>query len=259
MAEKKLILVLNASSVYIKHTVTDVKAFLPLMNKFFEAMNETYLPLLDMFERMEIEQVPYKVGLVLSPVVCTLLDDAEVQGQYKQWLENRIELGKKELEHSSYSSEIVENVNRCLANNQKAKDLYEKYNGRLLRKFLDFHKKGYVELIATCGTDIFLPHFNDIPEVINAQVETGYFAFKAYFGENPEGFWLPELGYYPGIEKFIKPFTMDMDYFVAHGDECATKCRAECNYCFEKYDRFVETLKEYGLEIVKVQKQRLEV
>ena len=51
------------------------------------------------------------------------------------------------------------------------------------------------------------------------------------------------------IEKFLKPFTMDMEYFIEHGDECATRCRAECNYCFEKYDRFVERLKEYGIEM----------
>ncbi len=204
MSEKKLVLVLNASSEYIKHTGDDVRKNLPVVNKFFESMNETYLPLLDMFERLEADSVPFRVALVLSPVVCTLLEDSDVQAQYLEWLEKRIMLGRKELEHSSYSSEIQENVRRCLEKNQKVKETYERIKGKILRKFLDFHRKGFVELLATCGTDIFLPHYNDIPEVVNAQVETGYYAYKAFFGEVPEGFWLPELGYYPGIEKYVR-------------------------------------------------------
>lgn len=206
MSDKKIVLVLNASSEYIKHTGEDAKKYVSVMNRFFEAMNETYLPLLDMFERLEAGNVPFKVALVLSPSVCALLDDSEIQSQYEKWIERRIEFGKRELEKYSSSPEMSGNVARCLEKNEKSKSLHEKYKGKILRKFLDFHKKGFVELVATCGTDIFLPHYNDMPEVINAQIETGLFAYKAFFGEMPEGFWLPELGYYPECEKYIRSF-----------------------------------------------------
>ena len=206
MAEKKLVLVLNASSEYIRHSGDDVKKYSSVMNKFFESINETYLPLLEMFERLEDESVPFRVGLVLSPVVCTLLEDSEIQRQYLEWVDKRIEFGKRELENPEYSAAVKENVVRCIEKNRKSKSLYEKFGGKLVRKFLDFHKKGFVELLATCGTNIFLPHYNDIPEVVNAQVETGFFAYKAFFGEMPEGFWLPELGYYPGIEKIVRAY-----------------------------------------------------
>lgn len=206
MAEKKLVLVLKTSSEYVKHTGDNETKYMPQLNRFFEAMNNTYLPLLDMFERLEAEDVPFKVGLVISPVVCTLLDDAEVQEQYVRWIDSRIEVGRKELEKASYSSGVIDNVRRCLSQNQKAKEIYDRYKGKINRKLLEFHKKGVVELIATCGTDAFLPHYNDIPEVVNAQVETGFFAYKAFFGEVPDGFWLPELGYYPGIENFVRQY-----------------------------------------------------
>ena len=206
MAEKKLVLILKSSSEYIKYSGEDTKRYLPQLNRFFESMNSTYLPLLDMCERLENENVPFKFGLVLSPVVCSLFDDAEIQEQYLVWLENRIEVGRKELEKSSYSPELADNAQRCLSYNQKAKEIYSRYKGKLNRKFLEFHKKGMIELLATCGTDVFLPHYNDIPEVLNAQVETGFFSYKAFFGEIPDGFWLPELGYYPGVESFIRRY-----------------------------------------------------
>ena len=62
MAEKKLVLVLNASSEYIRHSGDDVKKYSSVMNKFFESINETYLPLLEMFERLED---PFRSGLGL--------------------------------------------------------------------------------------------------------------------------------------------------------------------------------------------------
>ena len=206
MAEKKLVLVLKSTSEYIKYSGAEAKKYLPQLNRFFESMNSTYLPLLDMCERLENENVPFKFGLVLSPVVCTLFDDAEIQNQYLSWLDNRIEVGRKELEKSSYSAEITDNVRRCLSYNQKAKEIYTRCKGKLNKKFLEFHKKGLIELLATCGTDAFLPHYNDIPEVVNAQIETGFFSYKAFFGEVPDGFWLPELGYYPGSEAFIRQY-----------------------------------------------------
>ena len=90
MAEKKLVLVLNASSEYIRHSGDDVKKYSSVMNKFFESINETYLPLLEMFERLEDESVPFRVGLVLSPVVCTLLEDSEIQRQDLEWVDKRV-------------------------------------------------------------------------------------------------------------------------------------------------------------------------
>ena len=84
------------------------------------------------------------------------------------------------------------------------KDFEEKYNCELIKKFSECHQKGYIELIATCGTDVFIPHYSDLPEIISAQIETGLQSYRNSFGEFPDGFWLPELGYMPGVEKIIR-------------------------------------------------------
>ena len=51
-----------------------------------------------------------------------------------------------------------------------------------------------------------MPHFADLKEIISAQIESGLHAYRQYFGIMPEGFWLPAMGYTPGIEKIIRAY-----------------------------------------------------
>ena len=103
MPDKKIVFLLTSAQEYIKHTGDDEKKYAAQMNIVFEAISETYIPLIKMFENLESDNIPFKVALVLSPVLCTLLDDSVVQDQYIKWLDNRIELGKKKLKSLSAS------------------------------------------------------------------------------------------------------------------------------------------------------------
>lgn len=215
MAAKKLVLILNSSHDYIKHTGTGEKTFAAVSNKLFMAISQTYIPVLKMLEKLEAEKISFKMGIVLSPVLCTLLDDAEEKQQYLNWVENRISLGEKEIKRlerpdaSDNERKFLLNAKESLKKAQDEKDYFDQINGKILKKFVEFQKKGLVELIATCGTDIFFPHYNDLTEVMNAQVETGIYAYRNFFGEVPEGFWLPEMGYYPGVEKVLRSYNMN--------------------------------------------------
>ena len=51
----------------------------PKLNSFFEAVSDSYIPLLNMFERLEADKVNFKLGLVLPPVLCSMLDNPSVQ------------------------------------------------------------------------------------------------------------------------------------------------------------------------------------
>ncbi len=209
MADKKIVLILNAGQEYIRHTGDDERKYAAQLNRLFEAVTDTYIPLLNAFESLERDGIPFKVGLVLSPVLCNLLEDPVVQKQYSEWIERRLEIGKREIERNASVPARLENAKLCFEKNQEAAISYAKYNQKIIRKFYEFQKKGFVEILATCGTDIFLPQYSDIPEVMSAQVETGLYAYKASFGEVPDGFWLPEMGYYPGIEKILKAYGMN--------------------------------------------------
>ncbi len=207
---KDLVFIINTNQNYIRVSGKDSESFLPVLNDFFESISEVYIPLLNMIERLEKDEVRCRFGLVLAPVVCSLLEKKEIQQLYIEWLTKRIVLGEKQLLSSNSNSEnkaIVNIIEKTIKNNKQLLDDFEKkYNCNLIEKFSEYHQKNYIELIATCGTDIFVPHYADLPEVISAQIETGLQAYRNSFGEFPDGFWLPEMGYMPGVEKIIRAY-----------------------------------------------------
>ena len=71
MSEKKLIIVITAEQGYIRNQKTD-EGFSAQNDILFGAITDTYIPLLNLFTKLSQENIPFKVGLVLSPVLCTL-------------------------------------------------------------------------------------------------------------------------------------------------------------------------------------------
>ncbi len=202
MSNKKLILVLNAAQEFIRYSGTNNKHTAAEETRLFHALSDLYLPLLAAFESLENDKIPFKMGLVLTPTLCTLLSETKIQQQYLEWLDRQIEFGERELKRCA-ALNVLPAAKYCLETLVENKNLFLRYDCNIVKKFIEYRKKGDVELLATCGTNIFLPHYRDMPEIINAQVETGIHAFRKFFGGMPEGFWLPELGYCCGIEKAI--------------------------------------------------------
>lgn len=204
---KNLVFVIKAKQDFIRFYGDEKKKNAPLLNSLFESISETYIPLLNMIENLEKDNIPCKFGLVLPPLLCTMLEESEIQDMYVEYLEKQILLSADELSRCSSDSYIVENIHNKIKEVEILKDSFvEKYNKNLIKAFSDCMQKGYIELLATCGSDVFLPHYADMKEVVSAQIETGLHAYKQTFGELPDGFWLPELGYRPGIEKIIKSY-----------------------------------------------------
>ncbi|MDE5897713.1 MAG: hypothetical protein K2H09_00365, partial [Treponemataceae bacterium] len=206
MSDKKLVLILNAGCDYIRHTGGDETKYAAELGWIFEMVSETCLPLLGMMESLERDAVPFQFGLVISPVLCTLLEDPAVQEQYERWLDCRIEVGRREIERCRNDAALLSAAKLCLERHQESKLAFQRCGRKILRKFAEYQKKGFLELLATCATDVFLPHYSDMEEILNAQVETGLHAYKAHFGEAPEGFWLPELGYSDGVERVLRGY-----------------------------------------------------
>ena len=177
------------------------------LNSFFEAISDSYIPMLQMFERLKGEGVSFKVGLVLPPVLCSMLEDEKIQKLYVDFLDKRIALGKKEMTRCKNDPKALEIINRTSEKNKELKKLFnDTYEKRLVPQFAKYQREGLIEILGTCATDVFMPYYADLPEALSAQVEMGLQSYKKCFGELPDGFYLPELGYTPGIEKIIRSY-----------------------------------------------------
>ncbi len=204
---KNLSLIIKANQDFIRHTGEDEKINAPVLNVFYESLSATYIPLLHMLEKLEADGVKFRIGMVLPPILCNLLSDEKIQESFIVYLDKKNELGLKELQRNASNPDIQKIIQKELDDTAQIKvDFVEKYNKKLIPVFADFVQKGYLELLGTCGTDIYLPHYADMKEIVSAQIESGLHSFRQFFGIVPEGFWLPEMGYIPGIEKLIKAY-----------------------------------------------------
>ncbi len=203
---KNLILVIVGHQGYIRH-VADKENYALQNDILFNSISNTYLPLINLFHRLEDEKINFKLAMVFSPALCSLLDDSVVQDQYIEWLDKRILFGEHEVVRCKNNPALFENAKFSYEKAKKDKnDFCEVYNRNLLAEFKNFADKGYLELLATCGTYAFLPHYGDMTEVLNAQVEVGLYSHRYYFGAKPDGFYLPFLGYTSGIENVLKSY-----------------------------------------------------
>ncbi len=95
MGKKNLIISIIAEQGFIRNIGED-GAHSEENEILFNAISETYIPLLNLINKFEEEKLPVKFAMVLSPQLCALLDDAQLQQKYIEYLEGKIALAEKE-------------------------------------------------------------------------------------------------------------------------------------------------------------------
>jgi len=184
---------------------------------FFESLSETYIPLLEVFDRLERDHIPFRMGLSLSPTLCHMLTDEYLIQRYLEYTDKQIEFGAMELERTAGEDELHSLVqlfyDRVV---DKRVCFSERYEKNILKGF-DYHqKKGRVELLASAATHAFLPFYTAYPEAVQAQFEVAISAYRNYFGKYPQGFWLPELGWAADLDSWLRSYNFSYTIVDTH-------------------------------------------
>lgn len=217
MGKKSLIITIVGHQGYFKGKGSEGNS-VPEEELLFTAISETYLPLLSMFERLDIDSVPFKLSLVLTPTLCAQLADYDVQTRFVEWLDRLVALGEKEVSQLPEGSPRWIQAESCLERiRANRRDFVEFYKGDLLSAFRYYADRDTIELLATAATSTFLPHYADIPEAINAQIEAGLQSHRQFFGVVPDGFWLPAMGYSANIEQILLKYGFTYSVLDSHG------------------------------------------
>src|SRR6476660_364796 len=98
-----LCLVLHAHLPFVRHPEHD--AFLE-EDWLYEAITETYVPLLDMTEGLEQDGVDWRLTMSVSPTLAAMLADPLLQSRYVRHLDNLLALTEKELERTRFQPEF---------------------------------------------------------------------------------------------------------------------------------------------------------
>jgi 1,4-alpha-glucan branching enzyme len=210
-----LCLVLHAHLPYVRHPEYD--DFLE-EDWLYEAITETYIPLLDVFDGLERDGVDWRLTMSVTPTLASMLSDPLLQDRYLRHLGNLINLARKEIERTRWQPEFHHLALMYHARFSRCRDVFVNQYGRnLLTGFRRFFEAGKLELV-TCGaTHGFLPLMAVNENARRAQVEVGCREFERHFGRRPRGMWLPECGYIEGIDKLLGDAGIKYFFTDTHG------------------------------------------
>ncbi len=215
MPKGYLSIVLHAHLPFVRHP--EYEEFLE-ERWFFEALTETYIPLLDKFFSLRSEGVSFAVTINVSPSLCNMLADELLVSRYGAYLDKMIELSEKEIERNRWSPEFYKLAQMYYHRFAHSKDLvFHKWSRDILGQFKSLQESGHLEII-TCGaTHGYLPLLSIQDEAVRAQIRVGVNSYRKYFGRNPNGIWLPECGYFEGVDKFLKEEGIKFFILETHG------------------------------------------
>ncbi len=210
-----LCIVLHAHLPYVRHPETD---YMMEENWLFEAITETYIPLLAIFNNLLSDKVPFRITMSLTPPLCSMLSDQLLQERYVRYIDRLIELAQKEIKRTRYDEQTSRNARMYLERFLQCKYIFEEnYDRNILNGFRSLQDAGVLEII-TCGaTHGFLPIMQENPNAVRAQIEVAVQSYERFFGKKPRGIWLPECGYYPGLEKMLYNAGIRFFFMETHG------------------------------------------
>jgi 1,4-alpha-glucan branching enzyme len=210
-----LALVLNAHMPFVRRP--EYPRFLE-ERWLYEAISETYLPLLRVFRSLEADAVPFHLTLSVSPTLAAMLGDKTLCERYVEYLDSQLRLAEAEEVRVGMDPAFgpLAGMYRALYAADK-EDFLELYGRDILSALDFFYKKGRVELMTSSATHAFLPIFRDCREAVTSQVETAIIAHRKAFGKHPAGFWLPQLGWYPGVADVLRSYNVQYTVVTTRG------------------------------------------
>jgi 1,4-alpha-glucan branching enzyme len=207
-------LVLHAHLPFVRHP--EHEKFLE-ESWLFEAVTETYIPLLQVLDGWRRDQMTTPITLSLSPTLCAMLLDPLLQQRYERHLDNLIVLAEKEIHRTHWDRTYRELAWMYHHEFSTARETWRAYGGNLVDAFKKFQDEGRIEIITTGATHALLPLLANHAPSIRAQILTARDHYRSCFGRDPRGIWLPECAYVDGVETFLQDANIRWFVLETHG------------------------------------------
>jgi 1,4-alpha-glucan branching enzyme len=211
-----LALVLHAHLPFVRHP--EHESFLE-EDWLFEAISETYIPLLAMMQRLVIDSIAFKLTMSITPTLCAMLRDDLLRERYVRHVDLLIELSQRELERNRKHKQLRSLAQFYLDHFRESRRLFvDVWQGDLLAQFDSLRQAGVLEIIACAATHGMLPIIQQQSRAAaRAQVRIGCDDYRAKFDVDPNGFWLPECAYTPGLDAVLQEANIRWTILDAHG------------------------------------------
>src|SRR5215813_15499449 len=150
----------------------------------FEAITETYIPLLRMMQGLVDDAVPFKVTMSITPTICAMLQDQLLCERYVRHLEALIDLAARERKRNRKHPQLRELAEFYIDLFSEARRLFvDEWNCNLLSVVHELRQTGALEIIASAATHGLLPILQQQSlRAARAQVLIGRDAYLEVFG-----------------------------------------------------------------------------
>ncbi|HWH70463.1 MAG TPA: 1,4-alpha-glucan branching protein domain-containing protein [Candidatus Sulfotelmatobacter sp.] len=183
----------------------------------FEAITETYVPLLQVLETWQRDGLRARLSLTLTPTLCAMLQDPLLQQRYLRHLNDLIELAEKEIHRTLWEKPFHK---LALFYNERLNGIrafYTACESDLVGAFRKAQERGQVEIITCAATHALLPLLAAHPPSLRAQILVARDHYRHCFGCDPRGIWLPECAYVEGVEQVLQEANLRWFIVDTHG------------------------------------------
>ncbi len=169
------------------------------MDWLYEAAAETYIPLLDVCERLAAEGIPPRINVGLTPVLMAQLKDPEFVRGFVEYLTMKIGVADRDgagfrrtghplLPLTVYWGDWYRKI---------LHDFTERFHGDIVDGFRSLQDRGQIEVLTSAATHGYFPLLEKDAS-IRQQIRQGRHVYRKYMGREARGFWIPECAYRPG-------------------------------------------------------------
>lgn len=167
----------------------------------FEAMADTYLPVLDALCDLVDEGIRPRIVIGFTPVLLEQLRDPYMLDRFEQYTSERARAAAADADRFRGRDEgQLERLARMYRDRCEGvlRSFQDRHSRDVVGAFARLQDEGCVEIVTSAATHSYLPLLGRDSSVY-AQIKVGVDAYARHFGRPPAGAWLPECGYRPGL------------------------------------------------------------
>jgi len=207
-----LALVLHAHLPFVRHPESD---YVLEEEWLYEAITETYIPLLRVFDGLHRDGIDFKLTMSMTPPLLSMLRDPLLQERYDRHLARLQELAARECERNDADGHLAYLARHYVEEFAETRRVWEACDRDPVSAFARYLDSNNLEIVTCAATHAYLPLLEMYPEAVRAQVQVACDHYRQTFGRDPGGIWLPECAYYEGLEHILAD--AGLRYFLMDG------------------------------------------
>jgi len=164
----------------------------------YEAVAETYLPLLAVLDECAAWNSPARLTVGLTPVLLEQLAHEHFKLGFERYLADRVaraQADRKAFEKQG-ETHLAYLASRWQAFYEETAAHFERLGRDIPAAFAERAGRGWIEILTSCATHAYLPLLLEDSSV-RAQLRAGAATSQRVLGRRPTGIWLPENAYRP--------------------------------------------------------------